>query len=57
MPYLLDTNVCVVYIRGQNALLSQRVCTPQVRILLCSVVKAELIRAAHRPGQRSTGPR
>ncbi len=44
MPYLLDTNVCVVYIRGQNALLTQRVLArPRSEILLCSVVKAELI--------------
>ena len=44
MLYLLDTNVCVVFIRGQNALLTQRVLArPWAEIHVCSVVKAELI--------------
>ena len=44
MPYLLDTSVCIGYLRGRNALLRQRVhARPIADIRLCSVVKAELI--------------
>ncbi len=47
MPYLLDTNARVGYLRGRNVLLRQRVdARPATEILLCSVVKAELIRGA-----------
>lgn len=44
MAYLLDTNICIVYIRGQNTLLRQRILgRPVGDLRLCSVVKAELI--------------
>jgi tRNA(fMet)-specific endonuclease VapC len=44
MPYLLDTNVWIVFLRGRNALLRQRVLAhPIGHLRLCSVVKAELI--------------
>lgn len=43
MKYLLDTNVCITYMRGRNALLLQRFGThPPADIALCSVVMAEL---------------
>jgi tRNA(fMet)-specific endonuclease VapC len=44
MLYLLDTNVCVGLLRGRKALLIQRFhARPTADLLLCSVVKAELI--------------
>ncbi len=44
MAYLLDTNACVEFFRGRNALLLQRVhARPTADLRLCSVVKAELI--------------
>ena len=49
MLYLLDTNVCIGYLRGRNALLRQRVLAhPVADIRLCSVVKAELFVGALR---------
>ncbi len=49
MAYLLDTNVCVAYLRGRNTLLRQRVqAHPAADVRLCSVVKAELIRGTLR---------
>ena len=43
MKYLLDTNVCVVHMRGKNALVLQRIGShPPTDIVLCSVVVAEL---------------
>src|SRR5438045_578570 len=44
MIYLLDTNVCVQYLRGRNVLIRQRLTAKPLReIRLCSVVKAELL--------------
>jgi tRNA(fMet)-specific endonuclease VapC len=41
--YLLDTNTCVEYLRGRNALVRQRLAnTPIADVRLCSVVLAEL---------------
>jgi tRNA(fMet)-specific endonuclease VapC len=52
MPYLLDTNVCVVYVRGRNALLMQRVLArPSAELHVCSIVKAELIYGTLRSAQ------
>jgi tRNA(fMet)-specific endonuclease VapC len=41
--HLLDTNVCVQYLRGRNALVRQRLASKAaVEIAICSVVLAEL---------------
>jgi tRNA(fMet)-specific endonuclease VapC len=43
MKYLLDTNACIVYLRGRNSNLRQRLdSTPVQDVAVCSVVKAEL---------------
>ena len=43
MTYLLDTNVCVVHMRGKNALVRSRVAShPPADLCVCSVVVAEL---------------
>ena len=43
MTYLLDTNVCVQYLRGRNPRVRQRLSgTPPHDIAMCSVVMAEL---------------
>jgi tRNA(fMet)-specific endonuclease VapC len=43
MMYLLDTNVCVQFLRGRNPSVKKRLQnTPVVDVRLCSVVKAEL---------------
>lgn len=49
MKYLLDTNACIVYLRGRNPHLLQRVGQhPLSDIALCSVVAAELWHGAER---------
>jgi tRNA(fMet)-specific endonuclease VapC len=49
MTYLLDTNVCVQYLRGRNSSVLQRLrSTPTQNVHLCSVVKAELLLGALR---------
>ena len=49
MTYLLDTNVCVVYMRGKNALVRSRVLShPPADLCVCSVVVAELRHGAER---------
>jgi tRNA(fMet)-specific endonuclease VapC len=43
MIYLLDSNLCIQYLRGRNQLIRQRVAShPVADLCLCSVVKAEL---------------
>jgi tRNA(fMet)-specific endonuclease VapC len=43
MTYLLDTNVCIIYLNGKSLQLRDRLnSTPVDRIRICSVVKAEL---------------
>ena len=43
MTYLLDTNVCVQYLRGRSpAVLHRLKSTPVSEVRLCSIVKAEL---------------
>jgi tRNA(fMet)-specific endonuclease VapC len=43
MTYLLDSNVCIQYLRGRNLLVRQRLSAkPLQEIRLCSVAKAEL---------------
>lgn len=49
MRYLLDTNVCVVYLNGRSASVrEQLLATPVEEIAVCSVVKAELFYGACR---------
>ncbi|MGI0489867.1 type II toxin-antitoxin system tRNA(fMet)-specific endonuclease VapC [Pantanalinema rosaneae CENA516] len=43
MNYLLDTNVCIIYLKGRNLNLKQRLeAVPNHEIAVCSIVKAEL---------------
>lgn len=43
MSYLLDTNTCIVYLKGRNLTLKQRLETVATsEIVVCSIVKAEL---------------
>jgi tRNA(fMet)-specific endonuclease VapC len=43
MTYLLDTNVCIIYLKGRNLNLKQRLeAIPVKEIAVCSIVKAEL---------------
>jgi tRNA(fMet)-specific endonuclease VapC len=43
MKYILDTNVCIVYLKGRNLNLKLRLdAIPIEEIAVCSVVKAEL---------------
>lgn len=48
MTYLLDTDICIDYLRGSNPAVRDRLltCAPS-DVCLCSVVKAELIFGAH----------
>ena len=49
MRYLLDTNVCVVYLNGRSASVRDRIlATPVEDMAVCSVVKAELFYGAMR---------
>jgi tRNA(fMet)-specific endonuclease VapC len=53
MAYLLDTNVWITSLRGRNSLVSERIRqTPRPEtLLLCAVVKAELLYGAIRSAQ------
>jgi tRNA(fMet)-specific endonuclease VapC len=43
MNYLLDTNVCILYLKGRSLNLKQRLeAVSNQEIAVCSVVKAEL---------------
>ena len=43
MRYLLDTNVCVMYLNGRsNAVRDRLISTPIEDMAVCSVVKSEL---------------
>jgi len=58
MIYLLDSNVCIQYLRGRNLLVRQRLSAKPVQdIRLCSVVKSELylgaLRSANPAANRS----
>jgi tRNA(fMet)-specific endonuclease VapC len=47
MRYLLDTNVCVMYLNGRSESVRDRLLiTPMEDIAVCSVVKAELFYGA-----------
>lgn len=53
MNYLLDTNVCIIYLKGRNLNLKQRLeAIPVQEIAVCSLVKAELCFGA----MKSTNP-
>lgn len=53
MNYLLDTNVCIIYLKGRNLTLKQRLeAIPVQEIAVCSIVKAELCFGA----MKSTNP-
>jgi tRNA(fMet)-specific endonuclease VapC len=50
--FLLDTNVCVQYLRGKNVLVRQRLAAcPTHEVRLCSVVLSELYVGALRSAQ------
>lgn len=43
MKYLLDTNVCIIYLKGRNLNLKQKLeSVPIQEITVCSIVKSEL---------------
>ena len=42
MRFLLDTNTCIIYLRGRNLPLKQRLNSVNQEIAVCSIVKAEL---------------
>jgi tRNA(fMet)-specific endonuclease VapC len=47
MRYLLDTNTCIVYLKGRNLALKQKLeSIERQEIMICSVVKAEMIYGA-----------
>jgi tRNA(fMet)-specific endonuclease VapC len=49
MRYLLDTNVCVMYLNGRSVLVRDRILsTPSDEMAVCSVVKTELFYGAMR---------
>lgn len=49
MIYLPDTNACIVYLKGRNDRLRDRMDTmPQRYLRLCSVVKGELLAGTYR---------
>jgi tRNA(fMet)-specific endonuclease VapC len=51
MKYLLDTNVCIRYLNGQSDKIRQKLIMKNPEeIVLCSVVKAELIYGAEKSG-------
>jgi tRNA(fMet)-specific endonuclease VapC len=53
MRYLLDTNVCVMYLNGRSTSVRDRLLsTPTEDMAVCSVVKAELFYG----GLRSNNP-
>lgn len=54
MPYLLDTNVCAMYMNGRSQSVRDRVLsTPTDEMVVCSVVKAELFYGAMRSNNPS----
>lgn len=48
MRFLLDTNTCIIYLRGRNLLLKQRLDYELQEIAVCSIVKAELFYGARK---------
>lgn len=52
MTYLLDTDICIDYLRGSDPTVRDRLlaCAPS-DVRLCSIVKAELLFGAHNSGK------
>lgn len=49
MKRLLDTNICIAFLKGREAGLRDRVVgSLRSELVLCSMVRAELLRGAHR---------
>jgi tRNA(fMet)-specific endonuclease VapC len=49
MTYLLDTNICIVYLNGRSSNVVQRLSdVSPSEIAVCSVIKAELFYGAMR---------
>jgi tRNA(fMet)-specific endonuclease VapC len=46
MRFLLDTNTCIIYLRGKNLTLKQELESVSQEIAVCSIVKAELFYGA-----------
>ncbi|MBE8966208.1 type II toxin-antitoxin system VapC family toxin [Nostocales cyanobacterium LEGE 12452] len=47
MKFLLDTNTCIIYMRGKNSTLKQKLETTATKdIAVCSIVKSELFYGA-----------
>jgi tRNA(fMet)-specific endonuclease VapC len=46
MRFLLDTNTCIIYLRGRNLGLKQRLESVSQEVAVCSIVKAELFYGA-----------
>jgi len=54
MIYLLDTNTCIVYLRGRSEQVTQAMRQVQADdIALCAIVVAELYEGAHRSAQQA----
>ena len=54
MKYLLDTNTCVAFLRGTHPAVAARLSAePPGSVVLCSIVKAELIFGALRSARPS----
>ncbi|MBD2359292.1 type II toxin-antitoxin system VapC family toxin [Tolypothrix sp. FACHB-123] len=53
MKFLLDTNTCIIYMRGKNTTLKQKLeSTLTSDIAVCSIVKAELFYGAIKSANR-----
>jgi tRNA(fMet)-specific endonuclease VapC len=47
MKFLLDTNTCIIYLRGKNSTLKQKLESTKTQdIAVCSIVKSELFYGA-----------
>ena len=56
MTYLLDTNMCIAYLRQRASPVRARLAAQSpTAIALCSVVKAELYHGAHKSAQPEQG--
>ncbi|MEH2059095.1 MAG: hypothetical protein V7K97_23660 [Nostoc sp.] len=52
MKFLLDTNTCIIYMRGKNSTLKQKLETTATKdIAVCSIVKA-LVKAERKPQKK-----
>lgn len=52
MKYLVDSNACIVCLRGKNPLVTARFALhPPADVVVCSVVRAELLLGVERSGR------